>query len=582
MSNQNQFEEDNSKEQKSIAFLRQGLSYLINGANQCLEQMKEIKQSSGEENKQELRYLKNELSDKIRVFCLAHLKGVSGSNSQETRADSVNQGQSHNLEKRNNRRLRSANLRLKKTIRKLKISLYQAKHGISLLLEIKENRRNKESSSKPESLNEGQSSNVTQLNQDMNVHQNSANSQQNKEEVSRGLGFKNEGPFPTAKKFKEKGIQIEGLIPKVEETQSKNKDLKHLTSKVDLLHNSYLKLCEKQIQEMRIYVEEVGNHRQEWVIGGHWTFVAMKDHSSYMIATAEKGYQVFEKNTLVKSAIFPSDKRWLGDLIYVKKLDCYLLYLSGFIYRKDINNSSLSVFMEVKCGTRAGTCLKYSNLHEKVIIAKDLTSLSSINIRRKTIEIEVTKSIGGNIRDFRFIGEYQDRLVSISCDGYLLLYKFNFRMNEGSVTNHFQIKLKEGRDEAASGLAVCSNGKFIFVQISQNKSPYASSRIAVLENKEQNLSIRTILDRRALERGTMMSFDTFGYMGRHIIVIGLSKMKGGDVEVFDYDTATGQFRELRYAKACHKELNPPKFGRLANEFYYSGNYGQVMKLSIQI
>ena len=67
--------------------------------------------------------------------------------------------------------------------------------------------------------------------------------------------------------------------------------------------------------------------------------------------------------------------------------------------------------------------------------------------------------------------------------------------------------------------------------------------------------------------------------GDHILLVGLSS-SFGFVHLYDYNTGTGEFKELVEKRVYHDEKNPRKIQRVGDESYYTGRMGTVMKLSL--
>ena len=128
----------------------------------------------------------------------------------------------------------------------------------------------------------------------------------------------------------------------------------------------------------------------------------------------------------IYSVEFPGEYRDLNDMIYFPPLDCYLLACYDKIYRKDIDGQHPYLYMELKCGTREGAHFRYSNIHQRLVIAKDCLKISVLSPETKEVEIEVQKNLEGLIQDFRLFGEQEDRVVAITATGFVLLFSLDY------------------------------------------------------------------------------------------------------------------------------------------------------------
>ena len=132
---------------------------------------------------------------------------------------------------------------------------------------------------------------------------------------------------------------------------------------------------------------------------------------------------MIENGTHLFSNKFLDHGNDLSDLVYVIALNFYLLGTDSMLFRKDIGNKPPYPFMKEKCaGNRAVAGLRYSKLHQRIIINKEWKNISVLNPKTRKIEIEITKSVGNEIREFKLFGKNENRVVSITEDGHILLY----------------------------------------------------------------------------------------------------------------------------------------------------------------
>ena len=87
-----------------------------------------------------------------------------------------------------------------------------------------------------------------------------------------------------------------------------------------------------------------------------------------------------------------------------------------------------------------------------------------------------------------------------------------------------------------------------------------------------------IIDKFAAKIPVKIALECYGYVGNNLLWVGLSKGQKGKAQVFDYNTKTKQFRELRHMRIPHEVTGPAKLAKIGNEFYYTGVKGNIKKL----
>ena len=334
-------------------------------------------------------------------------------------------------------------------------------------------------------------------------------------------------------------------------------------------------------ENMEIALEELRSHEEEGVIGGDLTYIYMKNPTSYMIGTDEKGIKVIEEGAEIYSGTLPGEEAWLRDIIYISHLNCYLMADESKLYRKDIDEKPPYLLMEVKCGLRVGACFRYSNLHERLVIIKDEKNISTVNLETKEIEIEVVKKFEDSIRDLKLFGEKQDRVVCITYNCHILLYELDFEENEGSAIDHFNLKRVQGRGECGSSIAVCDKGKYVLAEIGAGH-PEICCRMVIFEIKDDTLEKKAFINRFSQEIGVKLAIDCYGYADGFVLWAGLSLDDNALIQVYAYDIEKEEFLELESKRVSHQEDYPVKVHQLGDEFYYTGNLAKVMKLSLKI
>ena len=233
--------------------------------------------------------------------------------------------------------------------------------------------------------------------------------------------------------------------------------------------------------------------------GGRMTLLAMKSPTSYMIVTNQSSLTVIEDCRLIYSkklsdgGLFDTISS-LEDLIYIPHQDFYLIIYNEKIYRKDINEKPHYIYISLQKSHLPGQTLRYSDIQKRLLIAKDDLSISAINLKTKKIEFEVAKNLGNGIEDFKVLGKMDDRVVALTGDGYLLLYKLIYAEKTGLIDHYYRIRLIKERDEQGVSLAISNDNQYVCVELGQDDSPWVCSRMMIFKLDGNTLVLNAALD----------------------------------------------------------------------------------------
>ena len=350
----------------------------------------------------------------------------------------------------------------------------------------------------------------------------------------------------------------------------------------ELSYDSNSHQDESESLDIELVVERVRGFTRGGVIGGSDTLLAMKNSTSYLVATSSKGLRLVENGKLVYSRKLFGDKSPIRDVIYVPCANCYLLDFNSQLYRKDIDEEYPYLYIDFRCGYRQGAYFRYSKRHQRVIVNKDCKNISVINVEKNKLEIEIDNKIQGDyVNDFRLFGSEEDRVVSVTKNGYIVLYSLDYAKKRGFEVTKYPLDLLKERFEEPVSIAVCERNKFLLLEIAkvQKNNPPQCSRMMLLEVNQGSFLYKASLDMNNQEIGCKLALEMFCCQGNHILWVGLS-WNEGFVQVYDYDIEAGQLRELKDKKVSHQEFDPLRLHLLEGKFYYIGKKGRFMELSI--
>ena len=287
--------------------------------------------------------------------------------------------------------------------------------------------------------------------------------------------------------------------------------------------------------DFHLEIETVSGHKAEGLIGGDWTYMAVKNHENYIIGTDEKGIKIIKNGSQIYCSKLPEEEEALRDLIYIEPMDSYLMDHDGKLYRKDIDEHPPHIFMDIKCGATFGACFRYSSINQRLIICKDGTKISVVNLENKKIEIQVTKSVGEDIMDFCIVGKEEDRVICVTLDGYLVLYKLNYSEKTGVVVSHRKVQMDELREESPQSIAICEKNQYLVLEIAGRMDDSRKcSRMMIFRVTEDKLLRQNIIDQSREKIREKLALECLGYVGTHILWLGLSLDEEGFAQIFDY------------------------------------------------
>ena len=573
------------------AFFKERLAYHLHGAHQCVSMMKEEDLEQSDQN-QELLCLFNDLQGKMKKNWRQELNQQEEEAPEvETRGGSASQfiGETKEVDlqedlrlaQKSNRGLRKSNQRLKRANKTLTMNLRQLKLALARVLTPKKVKSNKKldqnksvgrSNSSPENV----LSNQTSTNKTENpVSRDDADVKIAKENKSE------ERPSQAPRKVNNKSIQAK---PKEKNGESiflvKHKtrpvDLRRdIKSKIDVLYQAHMRSAEKRLEEMKINIANVMDLKAVDVTGGDYTLVAVKNHTSFLIGTLGKSIKLIERCTTQYSS---KTKERLRGVVYVEHLDCYFLSFGSKLYRKNIDTKPPFVYMNIYCGQRLGACFQYSKLNNRLIVNKDKKIITAIDLQAKKQEISIRKARDGDIFVFRLFGENEDRVIAVTTNAYIYLYKLDFAKKKGAITSELTFPLLAQRDERIKSISVCSKNQYVFFEVGQSKMPSMCSRTFVTKLNGDNLNIVSKLDQLSQKVGDKLALECYGYIGSHIIWIGLTKDEESKCKVYNFDTETRAFYEMMSKKRSCIDSFPIKLQRVGEYLYYVGHTGMIKRL----
>ena len=316
------------------------------------------------------------------------------------------------------------------------------------------------------------------------------------------------------------------------------------------------------------------------IIGGDLTVMGVKNDYSYLVGTFTKGLKLIEDCYIKYSAVLPGVLR---DIIYIPDLNSYFLSHSGQLWRKDINDSPPYVFMNVFCGCWTGASFQYSTLHKRLIVNRDNTTISAINLEAREVEIEVYKNFGEEINFFKLFGEHENRVISVTKDSLISLYQLDYGRKQGEIISQFQFPVDDSREQRIKSASICPKSEYILIEIGQICQPSHCSRMAIARLSDKNLTVIKCVDLLNQNLGAKLALECFGYIGSRVLWVGLTQENYAQAQVYELNSKTGVFRELVSMRAEVHVQYPMKIQKDDRDgyFYFVGSQGKIKRVFIR-
>ena len=334
-------------------------------------------------------------------------------------------------------------------------------------------------------------------------------------------------------------------------------------------------------KKFNLKIEEISKHQKGDILGDDMTFLALKDPTSYMIATDGKGLEVIENRENLYSATLKVNEETLKDIIYINHLDCYLIYIDFKLYRKDVDSKPPYLYLDINCPMNESALFIYSKINKKLLISSFRMSLLVVDLQETTPSLEINRKLRNEINDFCFFGEEEKQIVCETISGGLSIFIFNFDLKKICAVYRCQFQLLDERSERPSYMAVDDQNKYIILEVTSIDSD-TSSRMLLFELRQRELVLVASIDRLTQSVNDLSAIGCCGNFGSDIVWIGLTIDDDGFAEIFCFNTESREFVELEKKRVIHQELFPFQMHRLESQFYYTGLEAKVMKLTYEI
>ena len=256
-----------------------------------------------------------------------------------------------------------------------------------------------------------------------------------------------------------------------------------------------------------------------------------------------------------------------------------MLFELNQVYRKDIDDKPPFLFMELPVFKDLNFKYKYSRTHQGLISVTSKKTIAFISLQEKRKKFEVDTGINAWIIDYSIFGEAENRVVSLTDQGHVVFQIFHFSRRK--LLSSFCLKLELIDDlEEGNSLVLNDENDLVFLELDHNA--FFSSRIMILKIEGSILVKKAFIERTYSDRIHKIYSPRFvSSFGGNCLWIGLESEFHGSVMVFEYNRESETLRELEELRELHQEASVFDLIHMGDKFYYTGNGGKLMRLTVK-
>ena len=347
----------------------------------------------------------------------------------------------------------------------------------------------------------------------------------------------------------------------------------------------------------KLVVKKIRKHEDEGMIGGSFTFLAVKNHSNYLIATYGKGLKLVKNSEEIYKTALPHPNSIITAVRYIKDINAYLLCIGAKIYRKDINSLPHYLFIDIDVCYKPCGGFKYSSINRKLIVARNYHNITLIDLKTRKLEVTMKKRRSPSTMDFVLLGDEEEFVLVITSYRFISLYcltrRYVAEVTGAMIWDYFVEQADDRIRETGYALKTDPTKKFVLAQLVIPGSPWRSSRILIFEFLGKKLKLRGSFD--ALENGVN------SYI-RICFAPKIKVLRGDSIELFMfYIVPSGLVRLCALEKVEKGEMNsdyalrevegvggvpfeasfPSEIQKVGSDIFYIGNDITVYKLNFE-
>ena len=400
------------------------------------------------------------------------------------------------------------------------------------------------------------------------AHLPSENSQEAK------LSPQNRAPALSAATTSSKSTQTMTLPQDQNRTQNqkirvKYKKIRVKDKKIRVKHKKIL----ERIQRIKLSLLPISSTLTNHKTTKTFTILTVKNPLSYRLVAAPKVIKVVENGATVYSSSNFLRSKSVRKVIYTEVFNCYLFLSDDYhLYAKAIDQTEPRLFDSKLRTKKLGSCLRFSEMNQRLIVNKELTNIAIVNLMTGKIELELKNKKNHEILDFEIFGEKEERVLCCTRDGLLLLYDIFYSLKNGCLTCRKKLESRGFESNHRASLTICDRNRYVFVHVGRqgNSQWCLFSAIFVFEIDGDQLRHIETIDQFQCRGHHKFSFNSFGYIGGHVLLVGVLKDQKdrGMVLVYDFDTQKSTLTELEDKRILYEWGGPENLSLVGTDFIY--------------
>ena len=331
---------------------------------------------------------------------------------------------------------------------------------------------------------------------------------------------------------------------------------------------------------MNFQVEDVTSFQGSLQVGGSETRLAVKDASSYLIATMYKGYTLVENGEKKAETRFPAGVDFLEGICYARNVDAYFMVLHRKLYNLGTKTTQLELWIDQTIGWSHHTPLEYSDKVKRILTSVGADKIAVIDPRYKAIEFEYDLGKDHNIVGYKFIGRNHEYIVFLTWYRHIGLMKYDPNTKKGSIITKLQFTEHSSvSGETALYFEMDSTQKVILVSTTYQDGTWFHSRMIAFELWNNKFILKDFVSDPKLKRIEAIRF--VRYHKNFAIFVAVDQADGGTTHLFKYDIETGKLTEDTRKRVPVGEHLAKDLLRVEDWFYYTGKKGNLRKLRLE-
>ena len=344
---------------------------------------------------------------------------------------------------------------------------------------------------------------------------------------------------------------------------------------------------QRTINSIKPKIDQIRPSQDSPFIGGNITLIAVKNETSYLLATNKRGLVLIENDQIMFQDLLPQNCMSLLDLLYIPDHDFYLMCHNKQVYKKDIDHLQAYLYLpNVKCFGWPKQCIKYSRVNERIFINSGSKEIVIFNPRNVSMRFTISSILGNLNADFTLFEKSEKFLMFLTLDCRLGVQEVEYNEQKSSVID---MKKLPARDflikETGCSLAVDPACEFVCVSTRGTKSQKNFIMRYIVYGLKNNLigRVKHIFNCWREEIPFQFVFRSLGQIESKIMFFGLSGVEASSDDIFfiGFDLEKQKIEVVTQARLFQdRPTRVLAMDKVGGKFYCCGQRGGVYELKV--